>query len=121
MANQSSLEQAFISAWDIFSQSCTVPMVTEYRFAPPRKWRFDFAWVSVKVAVELEGATWAGGRHTRGSGYQADCEKYNCAVMEGWAVLRYTSTMLKADPQGVVNAIVELVEERLTFVDNGCI
>lgn len=66
--------------------------VTEHRFAPPRRWRFDFAWTDRKIAVELQGGTWAAGRHSRGAGYDKDCEKANAAALSGWTVLRYTST-----------------------------
>ncbi len=63
----------------------------EYKFHPVRKWRFDFAWTDIQLAVEVEGATWAQGRHTRGSGFEKDCEKYNTAVLLGWRVLRVPS------------------------------
>ena len=69
--------------------------VAEYRFAPPRRWRFDFAWPGVAVAVEIEGGVWSGGRHTTGAGFTADCEKYNRAVLLGWRVLRFTSRHLE--------------------------
>jgi len=110
MSKVSKLEAQFIRMWDMYSQSCTEPMVTEYRFAPPRMWRFDFAFPSVQVAVEIEGAIWTGGRHTRGGGYEKDTEKYNAAVMEGWRVLRYSGGMLSKDPQGVINEVLELIE-----------
>lgn len=63
----------------------------EWRFDYRRRWRFDFAWPSVMLAVELEGGVWSRGRHTRGAGYIADTEKYNKAVELGWRVLRYAS------------------------------
>ncbi|AUL97471.1 hypothetical protein FORC54_3326 [Vibrio vulnificus] len=44
----------------------------------------------------MEGGTWANGRHTRGKGYAADCEKYNVAALEGWRVLRFTGDMIKS-------------------------
>ena len=40
----------------------------EYRFAPPRRWRFDAAYPEHMVAVELEGGIFSRGRHTRGTG-----------------------------------------------------
>lgn len=61
----------------------------EYRFHPSRKWRFDFAFPDRMVAVECEGAVWTNGRHTRGSGFVADMEKYNNAAALGWFVFRF--------------------------------
>lgn len=55
-----------------------------------RAWRLDLAWPLAMVGVEVDGATWAGGRHVTGSGYEADCEKLNAAVLLGWRVLRFT-------------------------------
>ena len=63
--------------------------VTELRFAPPRRWRFDVAIPSHKIAIELEGGVFTGGRHTRGAGYLNDIEKYNAATLHGWRLLRY--------------------------------
>lgn len=67
----------------------------EYRFHPERQWRFDYAWPDYRVAFEREGGTWAGGRHTRGIGYQNDCVKYTVAAILGWIVVRATSDMLR--------------------------
>jgi very-short-patch-repair endonuclease len=67
---------------------------TEHRFHPVRRWRFDWAQPARKIAVEFEGGTWTGGRHTSGKGYAADLEKYNSAALLGWMVLRFTRDML---------------------------
>ena len=64
--------------------------VREHVFCPGRRFRFDFAWIEQKIAVECEGGVWSRGRHTRGQGFTADTEKYNLAVLHGWRVLRYT-------------------------------
>jgi very-short-patch-repair endonuclease len=60
----------------------------EYRFDPKRKWRFDFAFLEHKVALECEGGIWTAGRHTRPSGFVKDMEKYNRAAVLGWRVVR---------------------------------
>ena len=64
--------------------------IEEYLFATPRKWRFDFALVCQKIAIEIEGGAFTRGRHTRGVGFINDMEKYNFAVKMGWKVLRFT-------------------------------
>ena len=67
----------------------------EYRFAPPRRFRADFAYPEQKILVEVEGGVWTRGRHVRGSGYSKDAEKYNLATLKGWRVLRFTPNMIE--------------------------
>jgi very-short-patch-repair endonuclease len=67
----------------------------EFRFMPPRLFRFDFAWPEKKLAVEVEGGIWVRGGHTRGGGFTSNCEKYNWAILEGWRVLRFTDREIK--------------------------
>jgi len=86
------LEQRVLNR--ILRCECGIPE-SEYRFHPTRKWRFDFAFPDKKVAIECEGGVWTGGRHTSGSGYVGDTQKYNEAVILGWRVLRYTTSTLK--------------------------
>ena len=69
--------------------------IREYKFDPKRRWRADFAWPEIMLLVEVEGGHWTGGRHTRGAGFENDCEKYNEAALFGWRVLRLTSTHIK--------------------------
>ncbi len=78
-----------------------VPMpVREFLFAKEshkRKWRFDFAWIDKKVAVEVDGNAWqtkGGGRH----GTDDDRDKMNTAVALGWRVLRFSPQQLENDP-----------------------
>jgi hypothetical protein len=69
--------------------ACGLPVPEcEHRFHPVRRWRFDYAWVAQKVALEVEGGAWTKGRHTRGKGFVGDIEKYNAAVTMGWRVVR---------------------------------
>ena len=88
----SKLETQFAS--QVMAHALPTP-VREYRFAPPRKWRLDFAWPDHLVAVEIEGAVWTGGRHTRGAGFTNDCEKYSAASIAGWTLLRVTGEHIR--------------------------
>jgi len=62
----------------------------EYRFHEIRKWRFDYAFLSEKLALEIEGGSFLVGRHTRGAGFREDLVKYAEAALLGWTVLRAT-------------------------------
>lgn len=62
--------------------------------------RFDFSYPKSMVAVEVEGGTWVGGRHTTGKGFESDCVKYNLAAIDGWLVIRVTAAMI-ADGRAV--------------------
>lgn len=79
--------------------------VPEHVFHPVRKWRFDFAWPEVKLAVEVEGGIWNSGRHNRPSGFIEDCVKYNAAVALGWRVLRFPVTRKGWELEAVGQAI----------------
>lgn len=87
----SCLEARFDLFWKALGGSKLTP---EYRFNPPRRWRFDYAHLPSKTAIEIEGGVWSGGRHTRGKGYEADAEKYNSAAALGWSVFRLTANMI---------------------------
>lgn len=78
---------------------------TEYRFHPVRKWRADLAWPAPDwLIVEVDGGGFRGGagggfalgRHTTGTGFEADCEKLNTAVVDGWRVLRVTRKHIRS-------------------------
>src|SRR3990167_655754 len=68
----------------------------EYRFDPVRMWRIDFAWPQIRLAVEVDGGNWSGGRHVRGAGFAKDAEKQNAMTLAGWRLLRYTTEMVKS-------------------------
>ena len=68
----------------------------EYRFDMMRRWRADFAFPDAKMLVEFEGGVYSQGRHTRGKGFENDCEKYNTAALLGFRVLRFTASQVKS-------------------------
>lgn len=73
------LESDPIPGWDL---------TREFRFHPERRWRFDVAFPSQRLAIEVDGR----GRHQTVAGVRADCEKHNEAVRLGWRVLRFPAT-----------------------------
>jgi len=81
---------ALLACVECVKQDTGMEAVYEYRFHPVRKWRFDVAFPERRVALEIEGAVWTRGRHTRGAGFLGDMEKYNTATQMGWRVYRCT-------------------------------
>lgn len=82
----SELEDTF--AWQCVAYHLPEPK-REWRFMKNRRWRFDFAWPEQKLAVEIQGGTWAKGpqAHGHGRGFTRDCAKSFAAQALGWRVL----------------------------------
>ena len=55
-------------------------------------WRFDISITLHLIAIELDGAVFTSGRHSRGLGVISDMDKINAATVNGWRVLRFTHT-----------------------------
>ena len=72
-----------------------------------KDWRFDYAFPAHKLAVEVEGGGWTGGRHTRGKGFADDLWKYHKAMDMGWVVYRCDGAMVRS------GAAVALIEKLL--------
>jgi hypothetical protein len=82
-------------AFDRQCQAIGLPIpVAEFRFMPERKFRFDWAIADRLIAIEVEGGSWTGGRHTRGAGFERDLEKYAEAFARGWRILRVSPAMI---------------------------
>jgi len=76
--------------------------IPELKFHNDRKWRFDFAlallvptgelaqhrqiW-ETRLALEVQGGLFSGGRHSRGAALLKEHEKLNAAAALGWRVL----------------------------------
>lgn len=86
-SRRSELEETL--AWQIKVARLPEPQ-REFRFLPSRRFRFDFCWLDRRIALEIDGGIWTGGRHTRGKGAMSDAEKYSLAAIEGWRILRVT-------------------------------
>ncbi|MDH2653939.1 hypothetical protein QDR54_13675 [Acinetobacter baumannii] len=91
------LEEIFLN--QLIANNLTVGMKRELQFRTDRKWRFDFAWVEERIAVEIQGGVWMGksGSHTSRKGLNNDCEKRNEAVIDGWRVLHFTSDQVHSE------------------------
>lgn len=73
-----------------FCQQQGYELKTELQAIPGRKFRFDWAIMDLKIAVEYEGLIADKSGHLTIVGYTQNCTKYNLAQVEGWKVLRYT-------------------------------
>jgi very-short-patch-repair endonuclease len=82
----SALEEMFAKQ---IAHAGLAPVTREYQFMEGRRWRFDFAWPELRLAVEIEGGVWTNGGHTRGAGYVKNLEKYNAAAAQGWRLFRF--------------------------------
>ena len=101
---------------DVFTTICRtdlkVECIKEYKFHPTRRWRFDYAVPVHKIALEVEGGVWTGGRHTSPKGFLGDIEKYNTATLMGWRVFRTTPEGLYK--QSTINMIKEAISRQAT-------
>lgn len=98
---------------DFFTMLCRsdlkVECIKEHKFHPIRKWRFDYAIPEHKIALEVEGGVWTGGRHTSPKGFLGDMEKYNTATIMGWRVLRTTPEEL------CTNATLQMLRDTIAL------
>lgn len=88
--------------WTSFGIPAPIP---EYNFCLHRKWRIDYAWPEILLALEIEGGIWTRGRHITPKGFLNDIEKYNSMAETGWLLLRYPpkGVMFKQIKQTIIN------------------
>ena len=86
-----SLEGKFLHRW---RDAGGIEPVRQHHIVPGRKWAWDFAFLDRRIAIEIQGGTWTGGRHTRGKGYESDCRKGNAAILQRWRILHLTTDMV---------------------------
>lgn len=77
--------------WQIRNMAKWLPEpLQEHPFHVARKWRFDFAWPELKLAIEVDGGIWSTGRSGhQGAGHIRDIRKGNDAIEAGWRVLHF--------------------------------
>jgi very-short-patch-repair endonuclease len=87
------LEVQFAQIW--LDRYPFIDLHSEHRFAPPRRYRLDFAHLPTKIGVELNGGTWmTRSGHSGGTGLRKDAKKYCCLAANGWRVFVLTSDMV---------------------------
>ena len=94
--------------------------VREHQFAPPRKWRWDYAWPALWFAVEIQGLTRWGttrrkrdgrevlalGGHQSADGILKDAEKHAAALIHGWTVFAVPAEWIVKGTRRVWNPLV---------------
>lgn len=73
-----------------------------------RGWKFDWAFVNAKLAVEVDGNAWntkGGGSHMR----EKDMRKLNEATRRGWRVLRFSPQMLQREPSECIALVLDVL------------
>jgi very-short-patch-repair endonuclease len=91
--------------YEILNDAFPGQWVSEFKGIDGRKFRFDAANPSLKVAVEIEGAIWTQGRHNRPLGMLQDMKKYNLATVNGWKILRYDTETLRKRPWELIKDV----------------
>lgn len=88
MSKGSKLEDKFLVL--IAEAAPDIKILRWQRVIKGRRFEFDFCLPDHRILIEIQGAVFTGGRHTRGAGYTADCEKLRLATFDNWKVLWYT-------------------------------
>lgn len=88
------------------------PAVREHPFHPLQRhrplqlrMRFDLAWPEQRVALEIDGGVWTGGRHVRPGGFLGDHRKRNEAARYGWRIV-YTTWQAAEESTSVLASIL---------------
>lgn len=85
-------EEKFINLWLELAPSLI--LTREFRFNENRKFRFDFAHLETKTAIEINGGIWIKSYHTYGNGLIQNYEKNNLAITKGWSVFQLSPEMI---------------------------
>jgi very-short-patch-repair endonuclease len=116
--------QEFYYYWNLFAPVTELDRPTpEYEFAhsvhyinkrgndATRKYAFDWAWPSYRVAVEVDGGQWCpgGGRHAE----DTDREKTNIAASLRWLVFHFSPDQLKRDPEACIKLVLVAIMDSI--------
>lgn len=106
MADKAAL---FSGYWQLLTPPGAPTPTPEHRFMDGRKFRFDFAFIPQRIAVEIDGGqfSYRGGRHAT----DGDREKMNFAAAGGWRVFRFSPQMLEGDPLKCITQVLQAVQQ----------
>jgi len=93
--SNSNLESKFLLLWE--KKYPELLLGREQRIIPNRRFCFDFAHLSSKVAIEINGGNWVRGRHTRPAQLNKEYEKINLAQSYGYVVFILDNHMINED------------------------
>ena len=93
----------------LIKEDLNLDVILEYKFHPVRRWKNDLFISSLGIAIELEGGVYSQGRHTRGSGFLGDIEKYNALTLQGFKLLRYAH---------VKHTYNDIIEDLKSYIEN---
>jgi very-short-patch-repair endonuclease len=73
-----------------------------------RKWRIDFAYPNLKIAIEVQGVNYVTGfGHQDPSQMKKDFEKINALVSEGWRVFLFLGRGDTGDSYGYLSKVLK--------------
>lgn len=82
----SDLEMTFANLWVAYHSD--IDLHSEWRFAPPRRFRFDFAHLPSKIAIELQGGIFMpNARHINGASLVKEHEKIYASLLSWLAYI----------------------------------
>ena len=107
-----SMEDYLYSQIRIIDPELLVGLKRQYRFCEgnykKRKFKFDFCYPELKIAIEVDGGQWqaGGGKHNTDEDY----EKLNIATAHGYLLVRFKTKMVRKDSVGCVMRIREVYD-----------
>ena len=73
-----------------------IEFVQQHAYAPPRKFRADFAFPYARLLVEVQGGVYSKNAHGSITGILADIDRLNTATLAGFRLLRFTPQAVKS-------------------------
>jgi very-short-patch-repair endonuclease len=111
------LEAAFLHYLRLLASDLPKP-VSQFAYAPDRRFRADFAYPDARLLIECEGGVFGqqegkkGKAHGSVSGILSDCERSRVASANGYRVFRITSKDLDETPEQVIALLRQALDHR---------